>query len=460
MNNWTIKEIYSALRLKHNENKILFSGVSIDSRTIKKGNLYIPLKGNNFDGHDFIENAFENGASASLTEYYPKKNDSKKPLIFVKNNHKALIELAKYSRKRIKNLITVCVTGSSGKTTLKEWIYEIFKTSKISYCTIGNFNNEIGMPLSLANMPKNTELCILELGMNSPGEIRKLSKIANPNISIITNIGSAHAENFKKLEEIAFEKSEIFTFLDEKSIAIIPRDSEFFDLINKKALKKTKKVFSFGKKDNCHFKIEDNLESKFSEFRIFNEFIKIENKSSFINWERNIVVILGLAELLKIRINDLIPKIKNLKPIKGRGQIKKIKFNDKLFNIIDESYNSNPESLNSALENLANFNSGFSRKICIIGDMLELGKLSAKHHLNVVKTIMKIKPEIVITVGNHTRMIFENLPDYFQKFHYQDYKKVFRKLLSLIKNNDIIMIKGSNSMNLHLVTKKLNELGK
>ena len=134
--------------------------------------------------------------------------------------------------------------------------------------------------------------------------------------------------------------------------------------------------------------------------------------------------------------------------------------NKKKIILIDESYNSNPESLHSALENLGNFNSRFSRKICIIGDMLELGRLSETHHLNVVGTIMKIKPEIVITVGNHTRMIFENLPDYFQKFHYQDYKKVFKKLLSLIKNNDIVMIKGSNSMNLHLVTKKLNELGK
>ncbi len=459
MNIWTIKEICKALKLDTIENKISFSGISIDTRTIKKGNLYIPLKGKNFDGHDFIENAFKKGASACLTENYQKTINFNKPLIYVKSNHKALIKLAEYSRNRIKKLITICITGSSGKTTLKEWIFKVFKQKKISYCTSGNYNNEIGMPLTLANMPKNTELCILELGMNCPGEIKKLSKIANPNISIITNIGSAHSGNFKKLEGIADEKSDIFSFLDRNSFAIIPGDSKFYEYLYKKAYNNTKRIFSFGVKDNCEFKIERTIKKKISKFKIMNRVYQIENKSYFFSWEQNIIIILGLAKILKISVESILPNIQNLQPLGGRGQVKKICLEEKTLTIIDESYNSNPESLNFAIKNLENFTSS-CRRICIIGDMLELGQFSESYHKNVVNTILEVGPEIIITVGNHSKLIFENLPKDFKKFHYSDYRKVLNKLLRIVKNKDIIMIKGSNSINLHLIVKKLNKLGK
>ena len=192
MNLWTINEIYKALDLKQDiKTKIQFTGVSIDSRTIKKGNLYIPIKGEKYDGHDYIEEAFKKGANASLVEIKKKelfKNNG--TLIYVRDSLTSLIKLSQFSRNRINNLKTICITGSSGKTTLKEWTYKIFKDVKRSYSTLGNLNNQIGMPLTLANMPKNTQLCILELGMNSPGEIKRLSKISKPDIAIITNIGN------------------------------------------------------------------------------------------------------------------------------------------------------------------------------------------------------------------------------------------------------------------------------
>ena len=205
MNILTTKEIKKALLLKNTfRDEIEFSGVSIDTRTIKKGNLFIPIKGKNYDGHNYIDEAFEKGAYASLVEFKKKqilKND--KRLIYVKSTIDSLHKLAKFSRNRIKDLTTICVTGSTGKTTLKEWIFDIFKGSINTYKTIGNFNNEIGMPLSLANMPRDTKICVLELGMNSPGEIKKLSEIAKPNVGIITNIGTAHAANFKDPKNIA-----------------------------------------------------------------------------------------------------------------------------------------------------------------------------------------------------------------------------------------------------------------
>ncbi len=460
MNIWTIQEICKALNVENIKRKINFSGISIDSRTIKKGNLYIPIKGKNFDGHNFIESAFEKGALATLTQEYQKTIDAKRPKIFVKNTQQALNKIARFSRERNKNLVTICITGSSGKTTLKEWIFRIFNEYKTSYCTIKNFNNEIGMPLTLSNMPKNTKLCILELGMNTAGEIKKLSRIAKPNISIITNIGSAHSGNFEKLDEIAKEKSEIFSFLGKKSTAIIPGDSKFFQMLYEKAVIKTKNILSFGLEDFNELKIEKSIKKGFSKFRILNEIYEIKNKNSFLVWEKNIVIILGLAKILKIKVEGLLPKIKRLEPIKGRGKLEKIFIKDKFVTIIDESYNSSPESLKFAIKNLESFNSSISRKICIIGDMLELGKLSEYFHINATKTIIEVKPDIVITVGKYSKLIFNNLPKEFIKFHYCNYEKVLNKLLSIFKNEDIIMIKGSNAINLHLIIKKLHELDK
>ena len=461
MNLWTIKEIYKALELKQDiKTKIQFTGVSIDSRTIKKGNLYIPIKGEKYDGHDYIGEAFKKGANASLVEIKKKglfKNDG--TLIYVRDSLTSLIKLSQFSRNRINNLKTICITGSSGKTTLKDWTYKIFKDMKRSYSTLGNLNNQIGMPLTLANMPKNTQLCILELGMNSPGEIKRLSKISKPDIAIITNIGSAHAGNFKKKSGIAEEKSEIFSFFNKKSIAIIPFENDYYNLIYMKASKKTEKIYSFGYDENCEIRLFKNKNDRLRKFSIINEEVQVNKDLPFSNWAPNIGIILGIAKILGIKITKIVPKLKNLSPISGRGKVIKININKKRITLIDESYNSNPESLNKAIENLNDNKFSGLRKICIIGDMLELGKMSKDKHVKIVRPLLKVKPEIVITVGNHSKAIYENLPENYFKLHFDDYRNVFKKLLRMIKNKDIIMIKGSNSINLHMICEKLIMLG-
>jgi len=459
MNIFTSKEIIKALLLKDTFNsEIEFSGVSIDTRTIKKGNLFIPIRGKNHDGHSYIGEAFKKGASASLVEFRKKKfTKDDKRLIYVESTIDSLHELAKFSRNRIKDLTTICVTGSSGKTTLKEWIFNIFKLSINTYRTIGNFNNEIGMPLSLVNMPRNTKICVLELGMNSPGEIKKLSEIAKPNIGIITNIGSAHAAKFEDPKNIAKEKSDIFSFFDEKSIAIIPFETIYYNLVFKKASKKTNRIYSFGQNKSCDLRIITR-EKSISKLMVFDKEFNFKKSQSFSSWEENIIIILGLIKILDIKIKNVIPSITKLAPIQGRGKKFQIIYKKKKFTLIDESYNSSPESLTKAIENLNNLKFNHARKICVIGDMLELGRMSRSYHLKIVKTLLKSKPDIIFTVGKYSNVIFERLPENFMKFHFKNYKNVFDKLLSIIENDDIIMIKGSNSTNLHLVSKKLIEL--
>ena len=455
---WTTTDINSALKINNTKTQIEVSGISIDTRTIKKGELFIPIEGQNYDGHDFIKEAFKNGASASLVNIKKRAIiDFQGNFIFVNNTMKSLSMLAEYSRRRIKNLITICITGSSGKTTLKEWIFETFKNEKASYCTFGNLNNQIGMPLTLVNMPKNTKLCILELGMNSPGEINKLSKIANPNISIITNIGSAHAGNFKNpRKKIVEEKSQIFNYLDKNSIAIIPRDSKYHKFMYLKAAKKTKKIFTFGINKDSNIKIIKNIKKKDSwTFTFWDELFKINNNKTFISWSQNVAVILCLAKILKVQMKRILPIIENLSPIKGRGELLKIKKKNHTFSLIDESYNSNPESLTQAIKNLKNYKSMKTRTICVIGDMLELGHMSEDFHKKMIKVLLDNEPDVTITLGNHSKIIFEKLPSNFSKFHFFDYKDVLNKLLNTIQNKDVIMIKGSNSTKLHLVSAEL-----
>ena len=193
---YTSEEIGTIFKKKFKK-KLFFNEIKINSRLRSKNSLFVPIKGKKFDGHNFIHEAFKNGATASLVSYnYYKKNLYKTELddflIPVEDTLKSLQLLAKYSRMRSKLKKMICITGSNGKTTLKDWLNQVLKNHFITYSTQGNLNNQIGLPLTLSRMPKNTEICILEIGTNRPGEIEFLTSISSPDISIVTNIGDAH----------------------------------------------------------------------------------------------------------------------------------------------------------------------------------------------------------------------------------------------------------------------------
>ena len=440
---WSLKEIYKALNLKNELNQnFIFENLSINSRNISSKSLFIPLKGKNFDGHNFIDDAARKGVRFSLVEKKKKKlvKDRKIKLIEVKNTYESLKELAIYARNNVSNLKVICITGSSGKTTLKEWLKKILSKNYMVYSNPGNFNNYIGMPLTLMNIPKKTQICILELGMNKIGEIKKLVEIAKPQISIITNIGNAHIGNFNDSLEIAKEKSDIFEFFTKKSVAIIPGDSNYLNIIKKKAQRKTNNIFTFGETYNCDSKFKAYKYDKIS-FTTSKHKIDLEKKSNFNNWEINISIILTVLETLDLDLKKFSKNLENLKPLSGRGEIKKVK-KIKEFFLIDESYNSSPNALKSAIENLDNKKFNCHQKLLVIGDMLELGKFSKELHEKIIPSIVKIQPKVVITVGNFSKIISDNLPKNIKTFHFKKSIYVYNKLIKEIKDNDIVMIKG------------------
>ena len=414
--------------------------------------------GKNFDGHHFIDEVAGKGVKFSLVER--KKKDLVKDktinLIEVSNTFTSLIKLAKYAKNKNTKLMVVCITGSSGKTTVKEWLSKILEKSFVVYSNPGNFNNHIGMPLTLVNIPDKTQICILELGMSSYGEIKKLAEIAKPNISIITNIGNAHIGNFKDSIEIAKEKSAIFDYFTKKSTAIIPGDSEYINLIKKKAKEKTNNIFTFGEKEDCHstFKINKNNKILFSTLE--NQIV-LEKRTDFKNWEINISIILIILKILKLDLTKFSLQLEKLKPLSGRGQIKKVKKDSKSFYLIDESYNSSPNALISSIENLTKIKFKDNSKVLVIGDMLELGKFSKEMHKKVIPTIINANPKVVITVGKFSKIISDNLPKNIKTFHFKKNINVYNRLIKEIRDNDIVMIKGSNSIKLSYISKVLCE---
>ena len=456
---WNLEEVYKALDIKKkiNEN-FLFNEISIDSRTIKKKSLFIPIKGKNFDGHKFIDTVAKKGVEACLVEKRKKHLIKTKKifLIEVNNTHASLKKLASYAKNRISGLKTICVTGSNGKTTLKEWLKETLKNNFVVYSNSGNFNNLIGMPITLVNIPKNTELCILELGMNTYGEINELAKIAKPDIAIITNIGNAHIGNFKNRFEIAKEKSDIFSFLEKDSIAIIPGDSDHIKFLNKKAKAKTSQIITFGKDPDFQSKYEEEKNNLFL-FHISKTKIKLKKNIIFKNWENNILIILSVMDILRLNVKKNYKKLENLRPLQGRGEILQIKKRSKKFFLIDESYNSNPNSLKMAIQDLNKEKYKLNEKILVIGDMLELGKFSKKMHEEIVPIISNIQPKLVITVGEFSRVISERLPPNISSFHFKKVFHMYNKLLTKIDNNDIVMVKGSNSIKLSMLIKFLSQ---
>jgi UDP-N-acetylmuramoyl-tripeptide--D-alanyl-D-alanine ligase len=408
-------------------NDIFIEGISTDTRNLKKGELFVALKGEKFDGHDFVNEAFKKGATACIVSKNCKYEYGL--LIKVEDTLLALGEICRNYRKKI-NMHVIGITGSDGKTTTKEIIKEILSTKFNVIATIGNFNNQIGLPLSILQSDIKTEFGVFEMGMNKKGEIGYLSKICEPNSCIITNIGVAHIGFFKNRKEIAEAKSEIFkNLIDEKNV-FLNKDSDFYEYLKKKS--KSNNIFSIGVKKKGDIKgeiVEEGID-----YFIF----QVNNKKFKMNfWNTSFIysALFGIAicrkfEIPESYIEDVFIKIK---PLKGRGELTE----NKIF-IIDESYNSNPHSLKNSL--LCFEKKNFKRKIAIVGDMAELGKFSNFYHWYIGKLLEKLNIDIVLSYGNKSRIISENSK---KGIHFYEIESLKKYLKNIIKRKDAILIKGS-----------------
>jgi len=453
-----IKKILRNKKIMDNK-KVNYSGVSINTKTIKKNNLFFAIKGKKYDGHRFISQAIKKGAMQLIVSKKTKKIPSNK-IIKVKNTFIALNDLAKVTRANTKAKI-IGITGSVGKTTLKYLIAFGLNNFGKTYYSPHSYNNKYGVPLSISNLKKNTRYGVFEIGMDKKGEIDSLSKIIKPQIAVITNIAGAHFKNFKSLKDIAKAKAEIINNITPDGKIILNKDDKFFDFLFKKAIKKGIKIISFSmqKKADIYLigikKVKNFFILKVSINKIVYYF---DVKHSTNNFVSNILACLSVFSILHLDIKKLKRKFINFNIPHGRGDTLIVKKFNKKFKFIDESYNANPLSMSSAINNMKHHQKkSNSRKLIFISDMLELGKKAKKFHRELSTVINNSDIDKAFVYGNHVKETFNSLSTNKKGKIFSNLDEAYNYFKFFLNNNDVLMVKGSNATGLSKFSKNIKK---
>ncbi len=454
MANFRVQEILDATggRLLCGELGIEAIDVSTDTRKMKGGELFIAIKGPNFDGHTFIQDAVTKGAKVVLTQegYRPSSATDSTAFIAVSDTVKALGDLAKFHRKRF-DIPLIGITGSNGKTTTKEMVAALLGKR---FCVLKNFgteNNFIGVPLTLLRLAKEHETCVLEMGTNHLGEIERLSEIAMPTIAAITNIGPSHLEFLNDVQTVLKAKCEVLNFLEKDSTVIINGDDE--------ALKELKnrdfRFIKFGMKGKgLDFFAEDmSVNSSGMRFLLNGKWEIILGSLGRHN-VYNALCSIATSWEFGITVDEIKEVLQNFHPPSMRMEVKELCG----VQLINDSYNSNPLSMRHAIDALKELPSS-GRKILIAGDMLELGNLAGRFHFLLGKQAAESGIHFIVAVGRLSNHIVEGAikagMGQDRVVACQDQKAVMEIISKLVRSGDTILVKGSRAMRMETIVEKL-----
>ena len=435
------KKVYNELNLE-------ISKIVIDTRKVQDKSCYIGIKGENLDGNKLYMDAFNKGANIVILDNYQISDDdmnyllaNNKMIIVVDDSIIFLGEIAKYKRSLFKNPV-VAITGSAGKTSTKDMVYSVLKEKINAHKTIGNQNNHIGLPLTILDLKPENEVLVLEMGMNHLKEISYLTKIAKPNVAIITNVGTAHIGNLGSRENILKAKLEILEGLDKNGTIIINNDN---DLLHEWYLKNKNlyNILTVGIKNDSDFVAKNIvLEDNKGMFTCNN--LSYEVPVGGEHFIYNALVAIATATIFDVKY-DLVKKgIKDFELSSNRMSIIK---KEKNITIIDDSYNANFDSMNYAVKYLGSLS---GRNIAVLGTMKELGKYSKDLHKKIGLTVQNEDIDILITVGSDANYINESaIENGFNKensYHLNNNQEVVKLLNNIVNENDNILIKASNSL--------------
>jgi UDP-N-acetylmuramoyl-tripeptide--D-alanyl-D-alanine ligase len=422
--------------------------VHFNSSDLSAGDVFIAL-GN---GHNYINEAVKRGASCIIAENAPGDVDHDK-VIVVANTNDALLKMARYKRVKSKAKF-IGVTGSAGKTSTKEMLAQMLQGFGKTFVSRGNFNNHLGVPLNLASMPDDAEYVVCEMGMNHKGEIRPLAALVRPEIAVITNVLAVHIEHFSSVQEIADEKCEIFSSMDSDGIAILNADNPYYEYCRK--IIKTKNIHSFGSDDNADIYLtdyeSDGFEAKMK-FMIEGRGLSLTSGLVGRHHAGNIASVLLIAYLLKLDLNKAVAYLENILPVEGRGQKIKVTINKHECVLIDDSYNASPSSMQCSLIAMRDIAS--LQKIAILADMKELGDNAIEYHKDLAEFVLGAGVENLYTVGALMRNLHNELKSKIDCQHFDSIIALERDIISLIKEPSVILLKGSNSMNLSYIVEFL-----
>lgn len=405
-----------------------------DTREINKGDIYIGIKGDTFNGNNFYKEAFDKGASICIldndTEIDDKYKD--KTIILVDNTIKCLQKLAKYKRS-LYNIPVVAITGSVGKTSVKDIIYSVVGSKYKTLCTKGNMNNHIGVPLTILDLDDH-EVLILEMGMNHAGELHTLSNIANPTISVITNIGTAHIGNLGSRENILKAKLEILDGINH-DVLVINNDNDMLRTV------KYDNLITIGidnDSDYMAYDIEDRIFS--SSFYINDEYVEMPVGSRAFVY--NALFAYAVGTKLGISSDEIKVALKNFKLTPHRMEL----IDTGKLKIIDDTYNASLDSVNNALEMLGKID---GRRVFIFGDILELNEYGMDIHKEIGEIAIKKKLDVLIAVGDLSKYTFEVANGKIDEcYYYKNNDELLNNIDNILNDRDTILVKGSHGMKL------------
>ena len=411
------------------------SGICTDTRKIEKNQLYFALKGEHFDGNKFVMDALARGCIAAITD--DQEFPDKKGIIKVNNSLSTLQELARYHRKQLK-IPVLAITGSNGKTTTKELLYNVLSKKIRVLATAGNFNNHIGVPLTLLRL-KNEEFAIIEMGANHLGEIDALCRIAEPDYGIITNIGKAHLEGFGSFEGVKKAKGELYAYLHEKKGTIFINGSNDILTSIANSLSVSKYSYVAGENVLCDGYVSQN--GFFPEFMIKfmdggNHFVQTRLSGSY-NLE-NYLAAACIGKFFKVKEQDIIDALSSYQPNNNRSELLKTTNNQLLL----DAYNANPTSMKESLSYFISLR--HPDKMIILGDMLELGEYSQQEHKKILKYLSSHQDTKVYLIGNE----FSSANAGFSFSTYQNTEAFIEHLHLNPVKDQLILLKGSRGLQL------------
>lgn len=407
-----------------------------NSKEVKENDIFIGIKGDTIDGSKFYIDALEKGAKGVIiNKGYVSKTYDDKFIIEVEDTIEALQKIASYKRSKI-NIPVVAITGSVGKTSTKDMISSVIETKYTVCKTKGNFNNHIGLPLTILSL-KNEDVLVVEMGMNHLGEISVLSNIAKPTIGVITNVGTAHIGNLGSRENILKAKLEILDGMENGKL-VINNDNDMLHKANNNYI-------TIGINNDSDFMAKDIEYGDVTKFKYNDEEFTIKvGGEAFVY---NALMAIAVGTLLKIDINDIKKGIENFKLTNNR--LETIDHNG--YTIINDCYNANYDSMKEGIKNLSNRE---GRKIAVLGDMLELGDYSEELHRKVGIEVKNNNIDILVTVGKEAKYIDEEFDG--EKYHFDNNKDAIICLKNIINKGDTVLIKASNGMNFIEIVKSLS----
>ena len=460
---WIVEAMAAAMRAdKRGALPVDVSGLSIDTRTIAKGEAFFAIKGDSRDGHEFVEAALKAGGGLAVVARAQAGRFADAPLLIVDDVLEALRDLARAARARTKAKV-IAVTGSVGKTGTKEALRLALSTDGETHASAASYNNHWGVPLSLARCPQGTKYAVFEIGMNHAGEITPLTKLVRPHVAIVTTVEPVHLEFFGTVEKIADAKAEIFLGVEPGGTAVLNRDNAQFSRLEAAAkAAKVSRIVSFGdnaKADTQLLRVSLQADSSTVEARVLGTPITYKLGAPGRHIVLNSLGVLTATVLAGADLALAALALGNLRPTPGRGARVTLRVPGGSAVLIDESYNANPASMAAAIALLGQTPvGGRGRRIAVLGDMLELGPPGAELHRGLAVPLKEANIDLVYCSGPLMRSLWEALPSNRRGGYADTAAALEPAVLEALRDGDAIMVKGSLGSKMGPIVKALEKL--